>query len=89
MKKEFKVMRKKYSYRSGRTVFFRVLVTVVAAAVLFAAGWFLYQPAYNWIMGLTLPQKEQPSQVEQVVEEPQPQDPAPGNDVPPAADAAG
>ena len=74
MKKEFKVMRKKHSYRSGRNVLFRVIATVVVAAVLFAAGWFLYQPAYNWVMGLTRPQEESSSQSEQVAEEPRPQE---------------
>ena len=84
MKKEFKVIRKKHSYRSRNNLLLRVISTILIIAVLFAAGWFLYQPAYNWIMGLAQPEQEQSSQPEQAEEqqpeaEPQQPEPVPEN----------
>jgi len=73
MSKNFKIIRKKHSYRSGRSSLLRAVVIIVIAAALFAAGWFLYQPAYNWVMGLAQPEEEQSSQAEPVVEQ-QPQE---------------
>ena len=73
MSKNFKIIRKKHSYRSGRSSLLRAVVVIVIAAALFAAGWFLYQPAYNWVMGLDQPEEEQSSQAEPVVEQ-QPQE---------------
>jgi len=83
MGKDFKVMRRRHSYRSGRPAPAQVILTVLIAAALFAAGWFLYQPAYNWIMELAQPdepeevlQTEDPS-VEETPEEPEQPEPIP------------
>ena len=61
MGKDFKVMRRRHSYRSGRPAPAQVILTVLIAAALFAAGWFLYQPTYNWIMELAQP--DEPEEV--------------------------
>ncbi|MBR5559590.1 MAG: hypothetical protein IKU72_05035 [Oscillospiraceae bacterium] len=84
MGKEFKVMRRKNNYRSGRPALGQVILTVVVAAALFAAGWFLYQPAYSWIMSLAqpeeqaedAPQTDEPAS-DQVADEPQQSEPLP------------
>lgn len=82
MAKKFKVMRKKNIYRSGRPAPGQVILAIVAAAALFAAGWFLYQPAYQWVMGLAQSaaepapapaeeQEQQPSEPPQTPAEPE------------------
>ena len=49
--------------------------------MLFAAGWFLYEPAYNWIMDLSKPKEPEVSQAEtvepEVLPQQEPQQPAP------------
>ena len=53
MGKDFKVIRNKR--RSGRRSLGKAVGVVLAAALLFAAGWFLYQPVYDWVMDLNRP----------------------------------
>ena len=83
MGKGMKIKRRRNGYRSGRPSPLQVVLAILAAAVLFAAGWFLYQPAYQWIMNLAQPgQENQPPQEEPSVqvqpEEPQqPEEPDP------------
>jgi len=86
MGKEFKVMRKRHSRRTGRYAVGQVIAVVLVVAVLFAAGWFLYEPAYNWVMGLARPRAEEPepnqpesSAVEPAPQEPQQAEPTPEN----------
>lgn len=85
MGKDFKVMRKKSFRRTGSAAAVRALAAVLVVAVLFAAGWFLYEPAYNWIMSLNRLEEPQSSQAESpmeespVVQEPQQPEPMPEN----------
>jgi len=65
MGKGMKIVRNKGIYRSSRRPL-RIVLGLVAVGVLFAAGWFLYQPAYNWVMGLDLLKHKAPAAESQV-----------------------
>lgn len=72
MGKEFKIKRRKNGYRWGRPSTLQIILIVLAAAAIFAAGWFLYQPVYNWIMNIDLSRGESaPLQEEPTLQQPE------------------
>ncbi|MBP1559165.1 MAG: hypothetical protein J6B40_06335 [Oscillospiraceae bacterium] len=82
MGKEFKVMRKKHSRRAGGPAVGQVIAVLLVVGVLFAAGWFLYEPAYNWIMNLAQTEEPEPAPPESSAAEPAPEQPQQPEPVP-------
>ncbi len=79
MAKKYKIVRGSHLYRKNGVSPFKVIFGILLVAGLFAAGWFLYEPVYNFVMGIDIipdqPQSAQSSQAEPS-EQSQAEDPA-------------
>ena len=60
----------------------QVIAVLLVVGVLFAAGWFLYEPAYNWIMNLAQTEEPEPAPPESSAAEPAPEQPQQPEPVP-------